>query len=93
MLQEDVMSDRSEPPSGPVSHRKVPEDQTIRDLIQIVRGDYLDIPGLFLTRAQVQRLWGLEPVVCDKVLDALVSARFLWQTREGGFARVDVHCR
>jgi hypothetical protein len=47
------------------------------------------MPGLRLTAAQAQRLWGLERDVCDALLGALVDARFLSQTRDGAFIRLD----
>ena len=51
----------------------------------MVRGAYLEIPGLRLTRVQVQRLWDLEGGLSDTILDVLVDERFLQRTREGGF--------
>jgi hypothetical protein len=47
------------------------------------------MPGLRLTAAQAQRLWGLERDVCDALLGALVDAKFLAQTRDGAFIRMD----
>jgi hypothetical protein len=57
--------------------------------IQIVRGEYLEVPGLLLTRSQVQRLWGLDDDECDHVLNALVGVRFLRRTPAGAFVRAD----
>jgi hypothetical protein len=34
-------------------------------------------------------LWGLERDFCDALLDALVDAKFLYQTRDGAFVRLD----
>jgi len=59
----------------------------VSDWIQIVRGEYLEIPGLRLTRSQVQRFWGLDAALCDQILDSLLGARFLQQTRGDGFVR------
>jgi hypothetical protein len=53
----------------------------------MVRGAYLEIPALHLTRSQVQRLWGLDAVSCDNVLKALLELRFLEQMPDGGFVR------
>lgn len=50
-----------------------------------VRGEYLEMPGLRLTPAQAQRLWGLDRESCQALLGALVDARFLCQTRDGAF--------
>jgi hypothetical protein len=62
---------------------------TIADWIQLVRFEYLEMPGLHLTRNQVQRLWGLDTVMCDTLLEALVDARFLRRTQAGAYVRVD----
>ena len=43
------------------------------------------MPGLRLTTAQAQRLWGLDRESCEALLGALVDARFLCKTREGAF--------
>lgn len=57
------------------------------DWLQIVRAEYEEMPGLRLTRAQAQRLWGLDAPVCDAVLGMLVDAKFLGQTRDGVYFR------
>jgi hypothetical protein len=61
----------------------------IDDVLQRIQGEYVEMPGLRLTAAQAQRLWGLEQDVCDALLGALVDAKFLVQTRDGAFVRVD----
>jgi hypothetical protein len=50
---------------------------------QIVRGEFLQIPGLRLTRKQIQQLWGLSSETCDRVLETLVNQRFLQLTPDG----------
>lgn len=62
---------------------------TIGPIAQHIRGEYLESPGLRLTAIQVQRLWSLDPVQCEAVLRALMDARFLRQTRDGEFVRID----
>ena len=47
------------------------------DVLLRVRGEFLEMPGLRLTRAQAQRLWGLDEGTCCEALKALVEARFL----------------
>jgi hypothetical protein len=59
----------------------------IDDVLQRIQGEYVEMPGLRLTPAQAQRLWGLERDVCDALLGALVDAKFLAQTRDGAFVR------
>jgi hypothetical protein len=61
----------------------------IDDVIQRIQGEYVEMPGLRLTPAQAQRLWGLERDVCDALLGALVDAKFLAQTRDGAYVRLD----
>jgi len=59
------------------------------DALQRVRGEYHEMPGLRLTTAQAQRLWGLDRKACAALLDALVDAKFLFRTRDGAFMRSD----
>jgi hypothetical protein len=55
----------------------------VTDLVGLIRSEYDEMPGLCLTRAQVQRLWLLEPTACDNVLKALVDAGYLRLTTSG----------
>lgn len=59
------------------------------EVLQRIQGEYVEMPGLRLTAAQAQRLWGLDRDVCDALLGALVDAKFLSQTRDGSFVRTD----
>ena len=61
----------------------------VEDVLQRIQGEYVEMPGLRLTAAQAQRLWGLQRDVCDALLGALVDAKFLAQTRDGAFIRMD----
>ena len=67
-----------------------PADTYITDWLQLIRAEYLEIPGLCLTKSQVQRLWGLDPVTSETLLAALVDARFLKRTRQNAYVRADV---
>jgi hypothetical protein len=59
------------------------------DLLHRIRGEFVEMPGLRLTLAQAQRLWGLDRTLCESLLHALVQASFLRETREGAFMRRD----
>lgn len=48
--------------------------------LHLIQSEYLEIPGLHLTRPQVRRLWSLDDSMCDALLDALVSTQFLEKT-------------
>lgn len=65
------------------------QDRGIQDVVRRVRGEFLEMPGLRLTREQAQRLWRLDEHACNAVLGALVDARFLARTRDGAFVRDD----
>ena len=41
------------------------------------------MPGLQLTPAQAQRLFGLDPAACRHAIDSLVAAAFLRWTASG----------
>jgi hypothetical protein len=53
-------------------------EQTLRRICS----EYLEMPGMRLTRQQAQRLCGLDEHTCTQVLDHLVEAGFL--VRAGG---------
>lgn len=42
-----------------------------------VRAEFLEMPGLRLTLPEAQRLWGLDPEICAKVVDILVDRAVL----------------
>jgi len=58
---------------------------TTVDWARLVRAEYLEVPGLELTREQAQRLWGLDRTACDQLLAALVDSRFLRRTRHNRY--------
>ena len=62
-------------------------DATVENWLQLIRAEYLEIPGLRLTRRQVQRLWGLDAMMCEALLAALI--RFLRCTRHEVYVRVE----
>jgi hypothetical protein len=64
--------------------------QALDDVLRRVQGEYNEMPGLRLTTAQAQRLWGLDRAACDALLGALVDAKFLFRTRDGAFVRSDL---
>ena len=63
---------------------------SVADWIPIVRGEFQEMPGLHLTKPQAQRLWGLDALTCDMLLDALVGSQFLRRTHDGTYARASV---
>lgn len=63
-------------------------DVHIESTLQRIRGEFLELPGLRLTCAQAQRLWGLDEQTCRQLLDRLVEAKFLWRPPHGAYARL-----
>lgn len=57
-------------------------DETV---LRRARAEYLEMPGLRLTSAQAQRLWGLDRRECDELLVTLTRLNFLARTRDGSF--------
>jgi hypothetical protein len=58
-------------------------------LVERVRGEFNEMPGLQLTIAQAARLWGMEQSACRRVIDALVDAAFLRWTPAGTIVRME----
>ena len=56
-------------------------------LVHRVREEYRESPSLRLTPSQAQRLFGLEPLVCVAILEALLTENFLSRTSDGLFVR------
>jgi hypothetical protein len=52
------------------------------------RAEYLEMPGLRLKPEQAQRLFGVEPALCQRVLDDLVEEKFLCVKSDGAYARL-----
>jgi hypothetical protein len=71
---------RTRPPMDSTDSQKT-------DWLLIIRGEYLEIPGLNLTKPQIERLWGLDTATCQALLDSLVSSRFLRRTARNGYVR------
>jgi hypothetical protein len=64
-------------------------DTPINDSLLPIRAEYLEIPGLRLTKAQVERLWGLDSVTSEALLAALVDVNFLRRTVHDAYVRAD----
>lgn len=61
----------------------------VDDVLLRARGEYLEMPGLRLTPAQAQRLWGVDAPAARSVIEALLDAKFLRQAPDGAFVRAD----
>ena len=52
-------------------------------LLLRIQGEYHEMPGLSLTEAQAQRLWGLDRRTCIVALGMLTELRVLQRTDQG----------
>lgn len=59
-------------------------------LVNRIRSEFIEMPGLQLTLPQAARLWGMDVPACRSVINALVDAAFLRWTSKGTVVRVDV---
>jgi hypothetical protein len=62
-------------------------DPGVRALAARVENEYQEMPGLSLTTAQARRLWRLDAVTCDRVLESLVREGHLRRTADGTYVR------
>jgi hypothetical protein len=57
-------------------------------VLERLRAEYLEMPGMKLRAEQVQRLCGIERTMCTLVLDALVKTNFLSLKSDGTYVRL-----
>jgi hypothetical protein len=65
------------------------EQTAIQGWLHLIKAEYLEMPGLHLTKRQIQRLWNLEPHTCEVLLDALVADHFLKPTGREAYVLAD----
>ncbi len=56
-------------------------------MVNRVRSEFLEMPGLKLTVWQAQRLWGVDRPTCEAVIEELTETHFLARTRDGAVVR------
>jgi DNA-binding GntR family transcriptional regulator len=61
-------------------------------ILERIRAEYLEMPGMRLKVEQVQRLFGVDPLVCRTVLDSLVECKFLYANPDGTYVRFTDDC-
>ena len=62
--------------------------EVTRQLARRIRAEYAEMPGLSVTLAQAQRLWGVDELTCQRVLDTLIARGILRKTMKGRYVRV-----
>ena len=56
-------------------------------LLHRIRGEFVEMPGLRLTKEQAARLWHLDPNHVTSLLRVLVDAQFLARSANGAYRR------
>lgn len=79
------MSTMSPPPAGQSLSSAVASSSLILDRI---RGEFREMPGLSLTLEQARRLWSLDAPTCSEALSYLAEAGFLCRKPNGTYARL-----
>ena len=74
------------PQTVPIAHPDTPDTIT-SSVVQRIRGEYTEMPGLTLTVRQAARLWGLDVSQSQRLLSELVARRFLVEDASGGYRR------
>ena len=65
-------------------------DITVRDWMDLIRAEYLEMPGLSLTGPQFERMWNLTPDLAEILLQELLRVCFLRRTKKGTYVRADL---
>jgi hypothetical protein len=64
----------------------MPQPQTgVTRWLELIQAEYREMPDLRLSKPQMQRLWGIDALVCDALVDALVTAGILRRTSNGSY--------
>jgi len=63
------------------------EQVDLMDWLTLIRAEYTEVPGLSLTKPQIQRLWGLDALTCEALLEALEAVKFLRRTETNRYVR------
>jgi hypothetical protein len=64
-------------------------DRPGNESIERIRAEYLEMPGLCLTRRQMQRLCLLDANVCDAAVEQLLISGFLKCRADNTFIRAE----
>ncbi len=59
-----------------------------QQVLERIRAEYLEMPGMSLKLEQVQRLCGIEQSICQMAPDSLVEANFLCPKSDGSYGRL-----
>ena len=55
-------------------------------LLRRVRAEYYESTGLILSRSEMQRLCGIDPLMCDALIASLLDTRIVRRVRNDRYA-------
>ena len=64
--------------------------RVVTEIVERIRDEYREMPGLCLTGPQIERLCGGDGDLCATVLEALVSLEFLRRNDDGTYVLRDM---
>jgi hypothetical protein len=64
----------------------------VRDWVRLVQSEYVEMPGLHLSKRQAQRLWNLDARSTDAIFEALEASSFLRRMPNDMYIRADIGC-
>jgi hypothetical protein len=67
--------------------RPTPSGSAVNTLVERIRAEYIEQPGLRLTEAQASRLWRLDGATTRHALSELTGNAFLQRSEDGRYAR------
>jgi hypothetical protein len=79
------MTTRSENDNAP--QESVANTPALDDVLNRVKGEYHEMPGMCVTPVQAQRLWGLDSATCELVLTTLLERGVVRRTLRGMYVK------
>jgi hypothetical protein len=74
-------------PTWGTRRRYVESPATYQQIVARIRAEYVEMPGMRLTLDQLLRLCGIDRSTCRRVLEELVTRKFLAVTPDGMYVR------
>lgn len=62
------------------------------DWVRLIQSEYVEMPGLHLSKRQAQRLWNLDARSTEMIFDALEASNFLRRMPNDMYIRADISC-
>jgi hypothetical protein len=71
----------------PARIQAIPPSPDVQTLMEQVRAEYVEMPGMSITLLQAQRLWSVDRERCEEALRRLLATGVLRLTTKGRFIR------